>query len=483
MKRNLIIFILAFLSVSFLFIYKLDYRYFFADEILYIDAGREHLRGIYGDVMEVPLLTKYLAAIMYKNFDHDVFMLRLPFAIFGIITSVVIFWILKTQFGFIWGIFGMVLYASSNIINTATGMIMNEAMLNMMWAFFLFFFYQAINTNKFRYFLVAGIFFGLGMSTKFTSILLIPFILIFFPYLIIKFKKDIYKTIFNFFTLFFGGASVFILTYLDPMLKYGKRFLIDVVYMEVLNTYYYKTDIGKRHLIAGDIYIKSPFWTYGYFLVTKELLSNIFTILIGFIYSLFNRNLFVIYYFLFFIFTFIFHQIYGVKSLRYMSAFLLPAIILATSGFYYLSKKYEFVTKYLLAIIFVIFLFKLADSINLKRTEYNALFEEYLKFETANFTNDKKIYIYGSTRSSRWYKHGKGVGKEMFEISGNLTGNCNRFKDFDYLILENDQLKLSLENRMKEHVDKNLKNYLMEEKYGFLIYKKVSSDEWFSVCN
>lgn len=482
MKRNLIIFIVAFLSISFIFIYKLDYRYFFTDEIVYIDAGREHLKGIYGEVMEVPLLTKYLAAIMYKNYDHDVFMLRLPFAIFGILTSLVIYQILRKQFGFFWGIFGMILYSSSSIINFATGMVMNEAMLNLMWAVFLYFYFQAVTTNKFRFFLVSGLFFGLAMSTKFTSILLIPFIIVFFPYVIFKFKNQIFKTILNFTTVFMAGGGVFVLSYIDPMLKYGKRFLLDVVYMEVLKTYYYKTDIGKRHLIAGDIYTKSPFWTYGYFLVTKELAINIFTYFFGFIYSLFNRNIFVIYYLLFFICTFTFHQIYGVKSLRYMSAFLLPTVILATSGFYYFYEKYKFLKNYIAVFVFMVLLVKIVDSLSLQRTEYNALFEEYLKVETSNFTNDKNIYIFGSTRSSRWYKHGKGEGKEMFEISNNLIGNCNRFKDFDYLILEEDQLKLSLENKMMEHILNNNQNYELNKKFGFLIYKRSKNENWNNVC-
>jgi len=70
----------VFALVTLLFTYKLDYHYFFTDEILYVQRGIEQFSGIFGDTLQVPPLPKYFAGLLYKIVGNNLGLLRLPYA-------------------------------------------------------------------------------------------------------------------------------------------------------------------------------------------------------------------------------------------------------------------------------------------------------------------------------------------------------------------------------------------------------------------
>ena len=149
----------------------------------------------------------------------------------------------------------------------------------------------------------------------------------------------------------------------------------------------------------------------------------------------------------------------------------------------YFGHKFKISTKVLAIPIILIILSHTATAIAQPRTEYNALFTDYLSYETNNFTSGDKIYIYGSTRSSRWYKHEKGEGKKMFEISTDLDAHCAQFSNFNYIILEKEEVLRYSDNRLYEFVNINKELFEESEKYGFLIYKKISTQPTQNLCN
>ena len=81
--------------VVFLFLYKLNYEFFFTDEILYLNSGIEYLRGEFTLSIQAPFIGKYIAGIASLFSQRDLFVLRLPFAILGIISAAVVYFIIK----------------------------------------------------------------------------------------------------------------------------------------------------------------------------------------------------------------------------------------------------------------------------------------------------------------------------------------------------------------------------------------------------
>lgn len=143
---------LIFLLVAVAFLIKLDYYYFFTDEILYVQTGAEHLSGIYTDTLQVPPLPKLLAGGAYIVAGRNLFLLRLPYALMGIASTYFVYLILKREFSKYFALFGVVLFVTDRIIFDATRMVMLEPLMHLAWLGFLYFYYNTFhNTNKKSY--------------------------------------------------------------------------------------------------------------------------------------------------------------------------------------------------------------------------------------------------------------------------------------------------------------------------------------------
>ncbi|MFA6981608.1 MAG: glycosyltransferase family 39 protein [Patescibacteria group bacterium] len=479
-RRSLVL--VVFSLITFLFIYKLDYPYFFTDEVLYVDSGREHLKGVYTSTMHVPLITKYIAGVMYSIADHNVLLLRIPFALMGVLSAIVLYKILEREFGYKWGLLGAMLFTSSEIIYTSTRMVMLEALMHLSWLLFLYLYYLAMEKRQASWFLYSGIFLGLALSSKITSVILIPFTLVFAPHLWKSYKSNHKVFLTHYLIMYTTGFGILAATYIHTLSKLGVRNTIRAIYDGVNEGYLEKSTEGKKHIIDGRVYTKSPYWSYAYFVYAKEGILRISAYVAGAISAVLQKNLFVCYWGMFFIMSLAFYQFSGVKNVRYVASFEIPLIIMATAGFYYLSKRSKYLEVAIISSFFCFFTYHAILVVTQIRTEYNALFEYYLKEETDNYNSSDKIYIYGSIRSGRWYKHGKAVGRDMFEISSDLEAHCPEFQQYDYLIIEKDELERYGNNIMLEHAEKNKDFYESSEQYGFLIFKRLKEGAMNSIC-
>lgn len=105
-----------------------------------------------------------------KNiFGESEFGIRIVSPITHFITSIVIFLIgtnlrPKTQLGFYSGI----LYLSLPAVTISSGIISTDPFLLLFWSLTLLFFIRATGTNDFKYWIFAGIFFGMGMLSKYS---------------------------------------------------------------------------------------------------------------------------------------------------------------------------------------------------------------------------------------------------------------------------------------------------------------------------
>jgi hypothetical protein len=360
-------------------------------------------------------------------------------------------------------------------------MLMLEPLMHFAWVLFLFFHYEAIKNLKLKNFILAGLFLGLALNSKITSVILIPFTLLFIPYHFFNQKMSLKKIAVNYLAMYGVGAISVAATYLDAFKKIGEKQTVINVISGIKDSYLSKSQSGKNHLINGVVYTKSPSWSYLFFMYVQEGVLRPAAYIIGAIYALLNRSFFVSYWAIFFFMTLAFLQMSGVKNERYVSSFEIPLIVLAVSGFYLLNKKLKYFKYAFAALLGFFIITHISYVVTQPKTEYNALFSEYLEQKTNNYTTNDKVYIYGSTRSSRWYKHGKGFA--MFEISKDFQTYCPRFNEFTYFIFEKDELARYGSNLLYEYVNQNRDNFVLEEKFGFLIFNKIPSRTFKGVCN
>jgi 4-amino-4-deoxy-L-arabinose transferase-like glycosyltransferase len=480
LKASAVIIALILIS-SLIYFYKLDNSYFFTDEILYLDSGRQYLKGNFENNMQVPFITKYILGYMYSIADHNVFLLRTPFALMGILSSLLIFLIVKKEFNTKLAIIGFALYLFNPIVLFSTKMGMLEAPMHLFWLLFAYFFTEANKHLKISFFIWSGIFLSLAFASKFTSIALIPPIIVIF---LINFKKT---KEYLFAYLAMTGITIIglLLTYLSAIQKLGFKTTYYRISSAFIDGYIGRSEEGKQHIIAGQVYLKSPWWTYLYFLIDKLSIFGGFLYIGGIISGFFNKkNNFLYFWGTFFISNLALFQISGVKSERYLASLLIPAIFIVVVGIDFLFKKFKS-AKYI--VYFLIFTQIFNTSYKLITQEpdrYNALINNFVSSETFKFSQNKKFYIYGSIRSIRWYVNGKAEGLDMFDYEKNLEDICSKVNIYDYFVIDREEIQRYEDNRITLFLNKNIGNFELAEKYGFNIYKRnVSKDQILSCDN
>ena len=98
------------------FFYKLDAESFYTDEVTYSLAGMEYLEGNFARNWEHPFLGKYLIGISLKLFGKSDFSARLPCALFGFLTGVVLYLFAKELTNSRYGLLAIALWSTSPFI-------------------------------------------------------------------------------------------------------------------------------------------------------------------------------------------------------------------------------------------------------------------------------------------------------------------------------------------------------------------------------
>lgn len=470
---------------TFLYFYRLDYPYFFTDEILYINSGKEHLRGEYNNTLQAPLVGKYIAGAVGLLTENNVFLLRTPFAILGILSVFLVYKILAENLGKYWGILGGFLFLTSPILYSATRMAMLEPPMHFFWLLTHLFFLRVIRSpQKLLNYILTGVFIGFGMATKYPTAVFYPFVLII--YLALLKNKEKALNFKHLIIVYISSFAAFGFVYSHFVLKTGLSG-IKLLIKENMETYLKFGSEGKPHVINGQLYSKSPWWTYIYFLYENYHLERLTLSFVSVASFIINRTFLSFYFIVFAGLSFTFMQFLEVKSARYMSSIELSIVFLTVLFLKYIYElTYKFSLKYrkslqiaLFSLVLICSSGTVTDALNQQPTEYNALFRD-LQARTNNFSDGKRIYIYGSVRSAKWYA--RGTPEDIVISRRDLHAMCSEFKNFTYFVFDLSDLPRDPDNKLIDFVQQNVSVFTKESKYGFDIYVKSPGALTFYEC-
>lgn len=449
------------------YLYKLDYPYFFTDEILYVNAGREYiLEQDYTLNLQHPFVAKYIAGLASLISPHNVGILRLPFALFGALSCLAVYLIIADEFkNKSWGLVGSLLYLCSPFIFTSTRMAMMESPMHFFWLLFNLFFLKYLKSVKIKDAIFSGIFMGLAFATKSTSALLLMSSVLSLLLYTSVYKKKIneYKS----YLIITGVSAVtFLSSYIDLAFRRGVSGFIDI-FRSIKDVLFDRNSEGKIHVVNGEVYTKSPWWFYPFYISKNYNVLNIFTILSGAISPLINKSFFTFHWFIFFFLNVIFFSLMSLKNSRYISSIEVSLVFLILIFIKYVYEKFSKKLVYL--ILIGLLLSRFLYLYNLKPNSFNALYQ-YLRDKTNNFTNGERVYVFGSIRSSRWYF--EGIKTTIVVIRKDFDIMAPEFPNFKYIGVEDSEDIKDPNNAMSVFLKQNADNYSVKDLDGVKLYTR-----------
>ncbi len=237
-------------------------------------------------------------AVSMKIFGVNNFSIRLVSAIFGFLTLIGLYFLLKElKFSKLTILLGVFLMATSFWHLVFSHIVYQEIIIPFVLVWLFYFFFLGVRTSNIWYFMITGLFLGLGFYSSF-SFWVAPFILIlmFFCLAIYKqnFLKDYWKAILVFGVVFFVAIfPLFSHFYQNPdnLLNLSKNNLsvfndfnlsvgevLSESFVAHINAFYFYGDPNQRHNQAGAPLIP-PAWAillgFGFAFSLKNIISSL----------------------------------------------------------------------------------------------------------------------------------------------------------------------------------------------------------------
>lgn len=181
-KTYFIIFMLVLGFAIFLRFYNLDWETFSFDEIVFLKAANEFLKGnfiynFYG-FDTPPLMMKYFYAIQLTLFGISTVAIRLISATFGILTCILLFYFVKKFYDAETALTALMLTSFSLIHLQFSRLAVLETTVGFFFLLAIYLFYDMVE-NKRKRCLFLGIALGLGMLTKYIMLYCIVAIIVY----------------------------------------------------------------------------------------------------------------------------------------------------------------------------------------------------------------------------------------------------------------------------------------------------------------
>jgi len=256
----LAVLILITFAYSFLnFFFNLEAESFYYDEVVYSVSGLEYLQGDFTRNWEHPFLGKYLMGLSLRLFGKSDFSARLPSALFGFLTGLVIYVFAKEVTNPWCGLAAVCVWSTSPIVLWVS----RRAILDAPFVFFFtlswYLFWRFFQTKSTGHALLGGIMFGLAVATKLVGVILvpIPFLCLMFPD--IRDRGGLRPAVSRKLVLALSIALlIFLLIYAPVLNRLGPIF-------QVMSEHWkWEQRTGHREVVNNVIYDKQPWWTYLY---------------------------------------------------------------------------------------------------------------------------------------------------------------------------------------------------------------------------
>lgn len=167
-------------AYSFLnFFLNLGTESFYYDEVVYSLSGLEYLQGDFSRNWEHPFLGKYLIGLSLHLFGKSDFSARLPSALFGFLTGVVIYLFAREATNHWCGLIAVCLWSTSPIVLWVSRRAILDAPFVFFFALSWYLSWRFLQTKSTSHALLAGIALGLATATKLIGLILIPILFLY----------------------------------------------------------------------------------------------------------------------------------------------------------------------------------------------------------------------------------------------------------------------------------------------------------------
>jgi len=491
------------------FFFNLEAESFYYDEVVYSVSGLEYLQGDFARNWEHPFLGKYLMGLSLRLFGKSDFSARLPSALFGFLTGLVIYVFAKEVTNPWCGLVAVCLWSTSPIVLWVS----RRAILDAPFVFFFtlswYLFWRFFQTKSTGHALLGGITLGLATATKLVGVILVP---ILFLYLV------------------FPGISRFnfaqpgspdpsrkreatavarnpLRAILDPLRPavLGKLILALIIawliflliYAPVLNrlgpifraineNLKWHQRLGHREVVNGVIYDKQPWWTYlywywrgypSYLLNYTPGVLILLALAMGF--AVLRGDDIDVFLPLSFLLPFCYLSFYlSFKMFRYADILEPPLAMLAASFIYAVGsflrkwegRRYAYRIA-LLPLVAVLILAMTHSTWDIQAQEENR-YKAVARHLSTRIKEEENIFVWGYTNVMSWY-----MGEESEIVGGfNSSSFSGNYLETDYIVVDPLMPSKWPDDPLIAHLEDSQAAYTTDAVGGFELYTRRSVD-------
>lgn len=467
------------------FFFNLEAESFYYDEVVYSISGMEYLQGDFTRNWEHPFLGKYLMGLSLRLFGKSDFSARLPSALFGFLTGIVIYFFAKEVTNPWCGLAAVCLWSTSPIVLWVS----RRAILDAPFVFFFtlswYLFWRFFQTKSTSHALLGGITLGLATATKLIGVILVPILFLYLLFPGIRDRKFLQPAVLGKLALALGMAAlVFFLSYAPVLDRLGPVF-------RVMNEHWqWEQRVGHREVVNNVIYDKQPWWTYlywywrGYPPYLLNYTPGVLVLLgLAVCFALLRGERIDVFLLLSFLLPFCYLSFYlSFKMFRYADilepplAMLAASFMSAASSFSANWKKSHSASRFTfyasrLALIAVLALAMVHSTGNIQAEKENR-YKAVAHHLAPTIRGDETIFVWGYTNVMRWY-----MGDETEIVGGfNSSGFTGDYYEADHIVVDPLMVSKWPDDPLKAYLEDSQATYTEQDVGGFQLYTRRSVD-------
>jgi len=456
------------------FFFNLEAESFYYDEVVYSLSGLEYLQGNLTRNWEHPFLGKYLMGLSLHLLGKSDFSARLPSALFGFLTGVVIYVFARKVTNHWCGLVAVCLWSTSPIVLWVS----RRAILDAPFVFFFtlswYLFWQFFKTKGTGHALLGGITLGLAIATKLIGVILVPILLVYLVFAGTRDKESLRPAVLSKLALALSIALlILLLTYAPVLDRLGSVF-------QVMNEHWrLEQRSGHREVINNVIYDKQPWWTYlywywrGYLPYLQSYTPGVLILLglaIGF--ALLRGDNVDVFLLLSLLLPFCYLSFYlTYKMFRYADILEPPLAILAASfifavGSSFKERRYAYGVASL-ALTAVLIMAMIHSTGNIQAEEENR-YKAIAHYLSPRIKREESVFVWGYTNVMSWY-----MGEENTIVGGfNSSGFSGNYYEADYIVVDPLMVSKWPDDPLRAYLEDNQAVYTENDVGGFKLYTR-----------